>query len=187
MPSAVAFNKFFDYFKLAPSFLGRFFDLKANLNLNSGNLFIGLLLVAVLLYGLSLGRTRAVISLLSIYVAFVIYEVFPYFNEVKNIIKIPVDDYIIHLGIFLTVYAVVFVVFNYSFVSKRFSSADFSLFSVFLLSFLQFGLLASIVISFLPSDVGLKFLGPAYSFLASDKALFCWSIIPVPVILLFAR
>ncbi len=187
MPSSIAFNKFFDYFKAVPAFLGRFTDFKSNLNLNSGTLFIGLGLVAVLLYGLSLGRTRAVISLVSVYIAFTLNALFPYFNELKNLIKFSVDDYIIRSFLFLVVYAVIFLVLNYSFISKKFSSADFSLFSVILLSVLQLGLLASIITSFLPQEVGMKFMGPAYSFLASGRALFYWSLTPIPAILLFAR
>ncbi len=186
MVSPSAFSKFFDYFKTVPAFFGRFLDFKSNLNLNSGTLFVGLGLVAVLLYGLSLGRTRAIISLLSIYIAFTFDKVFPYFNELRQALKFSLDDYVLRLSLFLAVYAAVFVIFNYSFIKKKFSSSDFSLFSVLMLSVLQLGLLASILASFLPRET-LKFLGPFYNFLAGDKALFYWSIVPVPAILFLGR
>ena len=53
--------------------------LLASIGLQSSQMLFGLLfLIVILLWGFSLGRTRALVSLLSIYIAFVIEEAFPY-------------------------------------------------------------------------------------------------------------
>ena len=48
-----------------------------NFNFSPSGLFAILVLIFLLLYGLSLGRTRALISLLGIYIAYAIMSVFP--------------------------------------------------------------------------------------------------------------
>ncbi len=186
--AAIAIKNFFNYIGSMLHFdASKFLDLKSNLNFNNQTLFIGLGLLMILLYGLSLGRTRSVISLLGIYVAFAFDRLFPYFEELKNLIKSPVDDYVLRITLFSIVYLIVFAIFNYSFIKKRFSSADFSIISVLVISFLQIGFLTSILVSFLPNEMALKFLGPFYSYLATQKAMFFWSLAPIPAILLVGR
>lgn len=143
--------------------------------------------VVISLYGLSLGRTRAVLSLLSIYVAFVVIKLFPYFNIINQIAGRGVQDYWLQIGVFLAIYIAIFLIFNFSFIRKRLSSAEFSLFGVILISLLQLGFLASIIFSFLPRESAIKWSSYFYNYLATQQALFIWAVAPLPVLLFIKR
>jgi hypothetical protein len=148
-------------------------------------LFVGLILVFLLLYGLSLGRTRALVSLLGIYIAFVFNSTFIYFGQLYEWIPIQ-DTQLIRIGLFLLVYFLVFAILNKSLVKTRLTLREASFFSVFLISILQLGLLISIITNLL-SDNYLVYLPPIFlTYFGSGLALFYWSIAPI-VILLFMR
>ena len=143
--------------------------------------------IALFFYGLTLGRTRALISLLSIYITFTIYRLFPYFEELKNMVTRPwLDDYFLRLGLFLAIYALIFIILSLSFARKRLSASEFSFFAVLVLSILQIGLLTSIIISLLPETLMIKLLGKFYELFGGQQALFFWALAPLPV-LLFMR
>lgn len=139
--------------------------------------------VALSLYGLSMGRTRAVLSLLSIYVAFVVIQLFPYLDNVGQMIDKPFEEYWLKIGVFLTAYIVIFIIFNFSFIRKRLSSAEFSLFGVILISLLQLGFLTSIIFSFLPEELTVKWSFGFYNYFGTRQALFVWAVAPLPVLL----
>ncbi len=148
-----------------------------------GWLFGAFGMVAVSLYGLSLGKTRAVISLLSIYVAFVVIQLFPYLDRAGQMVNKPFEEHWLKIGVFLTAYIVIFLIFNFSFIRKRLSSAEFSLFGILLISLLQLGFLASIIFSLLPKDLALKWSFGFYNYFGTQQALFAWAIAPLPVLL----
>ena len=174
---------YFQY--LSPSqFKGFFSDLNFG---GQGILFVGLFIVFIIVWGLSLGRTRSIISVLSIYVAFTIENLFPYFENIKNSAKLPFNVYILKLCLFAGAYLVVFLIFNHSFIKRKFSSDDFSLTSIIVISILQIGLLASIAASFLPQEMAVNIFGPFYYFIGTPQTLFYWSIVPVPAVLFLGR
>lgn len=139
--------------------------------------------VILLLYGLSMGRTRAILSLLSIYVAFVVIQLFPYLDNVGQMTDKPFEEYWLKIGVFLAAYIITFLIFNFSFIRKRLSSAEFSLFGVVLISLLQLGFLASIIYSFLPEELSIKWSFGFYNYLSTQQTLFIWAIAPLPVLL----
>lgn len=174
-------DKLLEYLKL-PNI--SFLNLGSVSNLGYNWLFGVLGAIVLFLHGLTLGRTRALISLLSIYIAFTIYRLFPYLEELKKIVNRPLlDDYFLQVGLFLAVYILIFVILNLSFARKRLSSSEFSFFAVIFLSILQIGLLASIIISLLPETLTVKFLGKFYELFGSQQALFFWALAPLPVLL----
>lgn len=143
--------------------------------------------VAISLYGLSLGRTRAILSLLGIYVAFAFIQLFPYLEDFNRIIGRPVELHWLKTLIFLTAYAVAFFILNFSLIKRRLSSTEFSLFGVVLISLLQLGFIVSIILSFLPGSVGAAWLPTFHYFFDSRQALFFWAIAPLPVLLFIKR
>ena len=147
-----------------------------------GMLFGSLGAVALSIFGISLGRTKAVISLLSLYVAFAFVGLFPYFDTLESAANLPVDKYWIRMGFFIISYAITFIIFNLSFLRKRLSSVDFNLISILILSVLQLGLAVSIIASFLPEEIARKLFSDFYIYFASSKALFFWAISPLPVL-----
>lgn len=152
-----------------------------------GWLFGALGTVAVSIFGISIGKTRAIMSLFSIYVTFVFDRLFPYFDKIQNIAGNSIEPYWIRAGIFILVYVAVFIIFNFSILRKRLSSTEFSLFGVVLLSLLQLGLLISILISFLPQELAEKWSFGFYNYFAVKPALFIWAISPLPVLLFFKQ
>lgn len=149
-------------------------------------LFGALGAVSLSLYGLSLGRTRAVMSLLAVYVAFAFVSLFPYFYEIQKIVSGKIAEHWVRIGLFLVVYILVFIMFNFSLLRKRFSSSEFSLFGILLISLLQLGFVASFIFSSLPPELALKWSFRFYDYLATQQALFFWAIAPLPA-LLFLR
>src|SRR3989344_4458669 len=64
--------------------------------------------IAVSLYGLSIGKTRAVLSLLSIYVALVVVKLFPYIDKIGQIVDKPFEEHWLNIGVFIIAYIAVF-------------------------------------------------------------------------------
>ncbi|KKT82183.1 MAG: hypothetical protein A3B99_03665 [Candidatus Yanofskybacteria bacterium RIFCSPHIGHO2_02_FULL_44_12b] len=183
MFSAGAFAKFMEYFMAIPNYLENFFTSNPNLMFGS-NIWVMLLgLGASVLYGVSFGRAKAVISLISLYIAFALERLFPYFDEVQGWVGGSWEGYFIRIGLFLAAYIAIFLILQYSFFSYRLSSRDFPLVSVILISALQLGFLISIIASFMPSDLSQKLLGPAYNLFVSGRALFYWAVVPIPAVL----
>lgn len=143
--------------------------------------------VAISLFSLSIGRTRAVISLLSIYVAFAFEMIFPYSDRVSNIVGDSLEEYWIRLGIFLIAYITVFAIFNFSFIRKRVSSSEYSLFEIIILSFLQIGFLVSVVFNILPEEVILKWVPSFSNYFSTPTALFFWAFAPLPGLLFIKK
>lgn len=139
--------------------------------------------VALSVYGLSVGRTKAVLSLLSLYVAFVIIQLFPYLEKVDQITDKPFEEYWLKIGVFLAAYIVIFLIFNFSFIRKRLSLAEFSLFGIILISLLQLGFLASIIFSLLPKELATTWSFGFYNYFATKQAFFLWAVAPLPVLL----
>lgn len=158
-------------------------NIPTNIGSGPGWLFGVFGAVALSLYGLSLGRTRAVLSLLSLYVAFVVIKLFPYLDKVGQMINRHFEEYWLKIGVFLTAYVLIFLIFNFSFIRKRLASTDFSLFGIILISILQLGFLASIIFSLLPKEIALKWSHGLYDYFATQQALFIWAVVPLPVLL----
>ena len=179
-------DKVLEYFSLLMGNIGGFSSLSGVSGMGFTWLFGALGAISLSLYGLSLGRTRAVMSLLAIYVAFTLDRLFPYLSEIQKIVSIDIADYWIRVGFFLAAYILVFIIFNLSFLRKRFSSLEFSLFGILLISLLQLGFIISIIFSYLPNELTLKWSFGIYNYLATQQALFFWAIAPLPA-LLFIR
>ena len=155
-------------------------------NFGPGVLFFLLGVVFVLVWGLSLGRTRALVSLLAIYIAYVLEIAFPYLAHVSNIFGLKAGDGLLRIGIFFAAYIVVFAILNSSLVKVRLSMKESSVVIVGLISMLQLGLLISIIFNTLPATM-LKQIPPSVMpFFSGNQALFFWFLLPV-IALLFIR
>lgn len=143
--------------------------------------------VLVSLYGLSIGRTRAVLSLLSVYVAFVIIKLFPYLDTVTQTAFLPFEGYWLKIGLFIVFYAAIFLIFNFSFLKKRLASTEFSLFGIILISIFQFGFLISIMSSLIPKETAINWSFGFYEYFGTKLALFLWAVAPLPVLMVIKR
>src|SRR3989344_7337871 len=107
-----------------------FSKLYQGLNLSPTSLFFGLILVFMIIYGLSLGRTKALISLLGIYVALAFDAAFPYLEQLHDALPIETETYATRLVVFMLMYLLTFAILNKSFASKRLTLKDSSIISV---------------------------------------------------------
>lgn len=143
-------------------------------------------MVCILLFALSMGRTRTLVSLLSIYVAFVLQAVFPYFGWLQTNAKSLTSDLpTLRIGFLLVAYIVSFVILSRSVLKKGFGLGDSSFITVIIMGLLQLGLLASIILNLAPayqSYLPAKFL----PYIAQQKALFYWALAPV-LLLVFQK
>lgn len=178
---------FCDIIKVVEKYISNF-DLAAisNFNFNFGpsGLFAILGLIFLLLYGLSLGRTRALISLLGIYIAYAIMSVFPYLDRLHDLIKVSPELYITRVGLFLFIYIIVFAVLNHSLVKNQLTIKDASFFSVSIISILQLGLLITIITNTVPVSA-LKISGNlsyVSEYFSTNEALFYWFLAPIVVV-----
>ena len=144
-----------------------------------GVLFFLLAVVFILIWGLILGRTRALISLLAIYIAYVLKATFPYLEYANKSLNLKYDIKFIEIGLFFAAYIIVFAILNRSLVKVRLSMKETSLLLVGLISVLQLGLLISIIANNLPQDFIDRI--PAYllPFFLGQQALFGWFVLPI--------
>jgi hypothetical protein len=152
---------------------------------NPIGLFAILTVVVVILYGLSIGKTRALISLLSMYVAYVLTATFPFLGWLQ--LHAP-GQYasLVAVAVFAIFYAVPFLVISTSVAKGRMTLGEVSAGKVMLISVVQLGLLSSMVLSLLPLEIGQRLLGAVYAYAAGTRALWGWAVISL-VILPFIR
>ena len=163
-----------------------FFKLSENLNLGPTTLFVGLALVFLILYGLSLGKTKALISLLGIYVALAFDAAFPYLEQLHGFVGITEEIYTTRIVVFMLMYLLTFAILNKSFASKRLTLKDSSIISVSVISLTQIGLLIAVITNIIPDEIIEKMPEYLSAYFASKEALFFWIIIPI-LMLIFMR
>ncbi|MDO8483276.1 MAG: hypothetical protein Q7S86_05690, partial [bacterium] len=138
----------------------------------------------LLLYGLSLGRTRALISLLGIYIAYAITSVFPYLDRLHDLIKVSPELYVTRVGLFLFFYVLSFAVLNGSVVKNRLTLKDASFLSISIISIMQLGLLITIITNIVPVSA-LKIpgnLSGLTEYFSTNEALFYSFLAPILVV-----
>lgn len=156
-------------------------------NMGPTTLFVGLVLVFMILYGLSLGRTKALISLLGIYVALAFDAAFPYLKQLHDLIGVTQEIYATRIILFLLVYLLVFAVLNNSFASKRLTLTDSSIISVSVISLAQIGLLVAVITNIIPNEVIDKLPEYLSAYFATERALFSWIVIPIIILIFFKK
>lgn len=163
------------------------YDLQAALATftDARGLFAILAGMIVFLYGISVGKTRAIISLLSIYVAYALTTLFPSAGWVAQFIPEPQRS-LVHAGIFVILYLVVFGLLNLSVLKRRLTLGEMSIPKVLLITIVQIALLATVTVSLLPHDLVNETLGAVQPYLTGRGALFGWFIFAV-LILPFMR
>lgn len=152
-----------------------------------GWIFGALGTIMILVFSLSIGRTRVIVSLLSLYIALVFELIFPYWQGLNSFTDSSLEKYWLKLGLFVIAYLAVFIVFNLSFIKKRVSSSEFSLSAIIILSALQLGFTASIIFNILPSELALKWSLGFNKYFATQQALFIWALAPLPVLLFIGK
>lgn len=170
--------------------------LTSNVGFSSANydwLIILFVVFSVLVIALSFGRSRMLLALLSLYIAAFLESNFVYFDKIKQISKDKLfdpaqsrPDYWLHIFLFLLIYVLVFALLNRSIFKSRLTLGESSVFLVFFVAIAEAGFLASLLISYLPSELIQRIPTQVLPFLATKNALFWWALIPL-LILLFSK
>ena len=155
----------------------------------SWDLFIILFfLVASLIYGLSMGRDRAIVVIVSIYMALAVVDYAPF---VENLIKGTAVEqfFIFKISSFLVVFILLFYLLAQSALLNTIASrsATRSWWQAILFSFLQVGLLISIVLSFLPAEATNVFSDFTKKAFTTEMARFVWIVSPIVLMALIRK
>lgn len=150
-----------------------------SLNVGPVTLFAGLILVFLLIYGLSLGRTKALMSLLGIYIALAFDAAFPYLEKLHGWIGMTEEIYSTRILVFVLVYLAVFVILNGSFAKRRLALHETSMISVGIVTLTQIGLLVAIITNIIPSDAINNMPEYLSAYFGNREALFYWIVIPI--------
>ncbi len=121
----------------------------------SWDLFIVLFaLMSTVVYGFLLGRNRLIVLMMSVYMALAVVNVAPLVTPLLGGDPASPDFYLIRIGLFIFAFVVVFFLVSRTALFNTLAAPEMlsAWWHVFLLSFLQVGLLLSVVLSFLPPE-----------------------------------
>jgi len=163
--------------------------MEALLNINwatpSWDLFIVLFfIIAAFLYGLSLGRDRTIVILVSIYMALAIVKTAPYLDGFTAQISLN-NASIVNVTLFLGVFIILFFLMSRSALANTIASdADGKWWHAIVFSFFHIGLLLSITLDYLPSAYADNISPEMRQLFISEPARFFWLVAPVVMMVL---
>lgn len=149
------------------------------------DLFIVLFfLVTVFLYGMTMGRDRIIVILVSIYMALAVISNAPYLNQLHANINLS-DFFALKVTTFLGIFVLLFFLLSRSALLKTFGGmASGSWWQVFLFSVFHVGLLVSITLSFIPAEAIHNLAPLTQTLFASDGGKFFWIVAPIVAMVL---
>ncbi|MBI2062995.1 MAG: hypothetical protein HYT61_02010 [Candidatus Yanofskybacteria bacterium] len=148
-------------------------------------LIISFFVFAILLVALSLGRSRILLVLLSLYVAAFLESHFVYFDKLRTSIK-NVPDYWLHFGLFFLIYGIAFGILNRSVLKHRLTLAESSIAAVVLIAVVEMGFLATIMLSYFPPELIERVPSKLVPYFATKTAQFWWAVVPL-FVLIFSK
>ncbi|MFA5188667.1 MAG: hypothetical protein WC460_04880 [Patescibacteria group bacterium] len=166
-------------------------DFLTNINWAQPNwdLFIILFfVVAAFLYGLSLGRDRVIVILVSIYMGLAIVNTAPYLNDFSAEINFN-NASIFKVTIFLGIFIALFFLLSRSALLHTIAASDSPgrWWQSILFSFFHVGLMISIVMAYLPKEVVNNVSEGMRNLFISDPAKFFWLVAPIVVMVLIRK
>lgn len=155
----------------------------------SWDLFIILFfVVAAFLYGLSLGRDRIIVILVSIYMALAIVNSAPYLNSFSAEISFN-NSSIFRVTIFLGIFIALFFLLSRSALLHTIAASDSpgKWWQSIIFSFFHVGLMLSIVMTYLPKEVINNVSESMRNLFVSDPAKFFWLVTPIVIMVLIRK
>jgi hypothetical protein len=147
----------------------------------SWDLFIILFfIVASLMYGLSLGRDRLLVILVSIYMSLAVVKYVPFITDFDASISVN-DTFALRVSVFLGIFIILFFLLSQSALMRTLgvNSEQGPMWQVVLFSILHVGLLISVTLSFFP-DGASDVLSPlTRKLFVGDVAKAVWVLLPV--------
>lgn len=153
------------------------------------DLFIVLFfIVASLLYGISLGRDRIIVILVSIYMALAIVNYIPFISAFTANISVN-DGFALKVSVFIGIFILLFFFLSHSALLRTLGHAASQgpMWQVIIFSFLHVGLLISVTLSFFPRDLAGVLSPITQAIFTSDIARAAWVSLPVLAMVLMGR
>jgi hypothetical protein len=147
--------------------------------------------VAAFLYGLSLGRDRIIVILVSIYMSLAIVEHAPFLNSPgfqQTINGVVSQFFVFQISAFIFLFITFFLVISRSALLKTIASADSPgpWWQVLLYSILHVGLIVSIVLSYIPKETLETVLAPlTRQVFTMPWAQSAWILAPIVAMIIF--
>lgn len=139
--------------------------------------------IGSLLYGLSLGRDRIIVILVSIYMALTVVKAIPAF-----VLDITFNDqFAFKITTFISVFVVLFFLISRSALLKTLGAgaSDGKWYETVVFSFLHVGLLITIAMSFIPASFLTKFSPMMLQIFTGEWGYFGWIIAPILAMVVF--
>jgi len=147
----------------------------------SWDLFILLFFViGALLYGLSLGRDRVIVILVSVYMALAVVSNTPVLNKINFQFHVN-DNYVLRITFFVGIFVALFFLLSRSALLKTIggSNAPGSWWQTIIFSILQVGLLISITLNFLPAEITQGLSDGTKQIFMGDNGRSAWMVLPI--------
>ncbi len=128
-------------------------------------------------YGLTLGKTKLISVLFSLYVSGFVFENFSYLDFLTK--GRPLfESFLFRAGAFAVLIIILTILFNRILV-RDYTSGSREWWKIFLLSFLETGLLMSFIFQLLPARQIFNFSPIVQNIFASPSAFFWWLTLPL--------
>lgn len=160
-----------------------------DVNSPSWDLFIFLFfIVAVFVYGFTLGRSRIMVLLISTYMAIALARTAPELLTTQDVTVGSSPFFIVQITAFIAAMLLIFFFLSNSALRRAFAAADVQgkVWQVIGFSIAHAGLLVATVLSFVPAAERAGLLGATQALFATDTALFIWTLAPI-VLMMFVR
>lgn len=137
-------------------------------------------IVAGFLYGLSLGRDRIIVILISVYMALAVVNSAPYIGNFTADIGVN-QFFAFRVSTFVVAFVALFFFMSRSALLNTIASSDSrgSWWQILLFSFLHVGLLISIILSFLPPGATGHLAPLTQKIFVQDTGRFVWILAPI--------
>jgi len=163
------------------------------LNINwatpSWDLFIILFfIVAAFLYGLSLGRNRVIVILVSIYMSLAIVNTAPYLNDFSAEVSYNSAS-IFKFSVFVGLFIILFFLLSRGALTRTIASSGDTgaWWQSIVFSFFHVGLILSILLSYLPQEMLDHLSQGMRNLFISDPAKFFWLVTPILMMILIRK
>lgn len=151
-----------------------------SLNTPSWDLFIILFfVVAVVLYGFALGRTRILTLLFSIYVAYTIIAEAPFLKDPETFSLALDQFFVMQVSGFVGLFILLFFIISRSALSILSDDDDGAWWHIIVYSILHVGLLLSLTLSFLPPSIIENLAPVTRTVFVHEWSRFAWVFAPV--------
>lgn len=156
-----------------------------DVNSPSWDLFIYLFfLLAIFLYGFTLGRTRIMLLIVATYMALAAIRTAPFiFPQTVTVGSSPF--FIVQITAFVGAMLVIFFLLSQTALRRALSAEDVqgSIFQIILFSIAHVGLFVSSILSFIPADRQLALLEGTRAMFTTPWAIFLWTIAPIALMM----